>query len=192
MSGMTSERLLQIDARARDGMASRYDVTDLIAAYREALAVIAAYEEDADVALVEKAEAVEAESQAADLVIAEKDAEIKRLRDEGVVRRRTAERALTLAARCMRDERAARAQVDAVQSLIDPSRGMAAVVGFMGRLFHEDDIRRALATAETAPEPCRCAGHYMACDKACPDFWLPDVPMSPNKGHAETAPEEGP
>jgi hypothetical protein len=49
---------------------------------------------------------------------------------------------------------------------------------------------RAARLAETAPEPCLCAGHYMACDEPCPDFWLPDVPMSPDKGHAETAPED--
>lgn len=53
---------------------------------------------------------------------------------------------------------------------------------------------RSARIAETAPEPCLCAGHYMACDEPCPDFWLPDVPMSPDKGHGETAPEpeEGP
>ncbi len=43
---------------------------------------------------------------------------------------------------------------------------------------------------EAVAEACLCAGHYMACDEPCPDFWLPDVPMSPDKGHAETAPEE--
>lgn len=60
----------------------------------------------------------------------------------------------------------------------------------------EDAVAAAapiLLAAERAriAEPCLCAGHYMACDEPCPDFWLPDVPMSPDKGHAETAPEEG-
>lgn len=91
------------------------------------------------------------------------------------------------------DLAAAEAEIERLQADLDKS--VRAIDHYAGALRTTKEIaaaERARIAAETAPAACRCAGHYMACDEPCPDFWLPDVPMSPDKGHDETAPEEGP
>lgn len=127
--------------------------------------VIAAYEEDADVALVEKAEAVEAESQAADRVIAEKDAEIERLQAALALQAESVEAA---SAREDRIKAAKRARLAAAIRRLGETPQMDGALVLPLHPLVLDYIEAAARFAETAP----------------------DVPMSPIKGHAETAPED--